>query len=293
MRIPSVSRSVPTLFAVLGGVCFVVVWAAFSAFVLEPYVLPAPWSVAARMWELIISGTVFANFLSSLWKTLLGWVVAFLLGVPIGFLMGRFRYARAFFHDMVYLAANIPLLVYAIIAIILFGISGVGPAFVVVFLVLPAVALNVAAGVESVDRDLLAMSRSFKRPRWQVVRNVVIPSVVPFAFAGARVSFADSWKLEALTETFGGSVGVGYQIEKAFQVFSVRDLLAWMFFFVLFVVFLERVVLARIERRVFAWRTPTHQGADPAALREAAPRDAMDTAAELDVTVSQPSGGGE
>ena len=43
-----------------------------------------------------------------------GFIAAFALGVPIGILMGRYRYAKNFFFDLVYLAANIPLIVYAI-----------------------------------------------------------------------------------------------------------------------------------------------------------------------------------
>ena len=64
----------------------------------------------------------------------------------------------------------------------------------------------------------------------------MFPSVVPFLFASGRVSFANSWKLAALAETFGGYLGVGYQLEKSFQIFSVVSLLAWMFFFVIFVI---------------------------------------------------------
>ena len=86
--------------------------------------------------------------------------------------------------------------------------------------------------MESVDRGLLAMSRSFRRSSGRTVRSIVIPSVVPFLFASGRVSFANSWKLAALAETFGGYLGIGYQLEKAFQTFSVVTLLAWMFFFV-------------------------------------------------------------
>jgi NitT/TauT family transport system permease protein len=81
--------------------------------------------------------------------------------------------------------------------------------------------------------------------------------VTPFAFAGGRVSFADSWKLAALVETFGGSSGVGYQISRSYHLFSVRDLLAWMGFFVLFVVLIERLVLANVEHRLFRWRSDT------------------------------------
>ena len=65
------------------------------------------------------------------------------------------------------------------------------------------------------------------------------------------MSFADSWKLAALVETFGGSSGVGYQIGRSYHLFSVRDVLAWMCFFVIFVVLLERLVLVNAERRLF------------------------------------------
>jgi len=256
-RIPLERRpGVSAAYAILGALAFLAVWSGFAVFAFEPYVLPPPWAVAAKMWEFTTDGLVLAQFWASLWKTLLGWVMALTLGIPIGMAMGRFRYAKAFFHDIVYLAANVPLIVYAVLSLILFGISSIGPSFVVMLLVLPAVALNVAAGVESVDRGLLAMSRSFRRPSRQVARNVIIPSVIPFLFAGGRVSFATSWKLEALTETFGGTIGVGFQLQKSFHTFSVVSLLAWMMFFVLFVILVERVILVRLERRLFAWRSP-------------------------------------
>jgi NitT/TauT family transport system permease protein len=248
------------LYSLLGAVSFIAVWAYWST-VLEPFILPSPLAVARRMGELIASGEVFTNFASSFLKTMVGWALALLLGIPIGMLMGRYRYARAFFHDFVYLFANVPLLVYAVIAIVVFGISPWGPAFVVMLEAFTGIAINVAAGVESVDRGLLAMSRSFRRSSRKTARNIVVPSVVPFLFASGRVSFANSWKLAALAETFGGYLGVGYQLEKAFQVYSVESLLAWMYFFVAFVVLVERLLIAPAERRVFRWR-------DPAGARE-------------------------
>jgi NitT/TauT family transport system permease protein len=87
-----------------------------------------------------------------------------------------------------------------------------------------------------------------------------VPAVLPFLLAAIRVSFADSWKLEALTETFGSSSGVGFQIHKAFTTFSVLDALSWMMFFVIFVIVIERLLLAPAERRIFAWRNPGRAG---------------------------------
>jgi NitT/TauT family transport system permease protein len=98
------------------------------------------------------------------------------------------------------------------------------------------------------------MSRAYGMPTGAALRQIVVPSFAPFLFAAARASFAASWKLAALAETFGGTTGVGVQIRKAFQGFSVVDMLAWMMFFVIFVLLIERVVLMRLERWVFRYR---------------------------------------
>jgi NitT/TauT family transport system permease protein len=242
--------------SLLGGASFIGLWAALSEWVFEPIVLPSPRAVVENMITLFEDGLVIPAFLKSLYKTMMGWAAAVAIGVPIGLLMGRFRYARAFFHDLVYLLANVPLVVYAVASLVIFGISDIGPAFVVMLLVLPAVAINVAAGVASADEGLISMSRSFRRSGAEVAWYVIVPAVLPFLLAAARVTFADSWKLEALTETFGSSSGVGFQIQKAFTSFSVLDALSWMMFFVIFIIIVERLLLAPSERRIFAWRNP-------------------------------------
>jgi NitT/TauT family transport system permease protein len=83
---------------------------------------------------------------------------------------------------------------------------------------------------------------------------VLIPSVAPFAFAGVRLSFALAWKVEQLTEVFGGSSGVGFQIRREFEDFSIPGMLAWVLLFIVFMILLERFVLARLERYLFRWR---------------------------------------
>jgi NitT/TauT family transport system permease protein len=248
---------------VFGAVSFLIAWQIASGFTRTEFdLLPGPLEVLQRMGEYTLgneaeripSGWVFLNFWETFRKTLYGFAGALALGVPIGILMGRYRYAKNFFFDFVYLAANVPLIVYAILGLLVFGIGDTGPAFVVGLLVLPVITLNVAAGVEGVDQRLLAMSRSFGLSSRTALRHIVVPSLSPFLFAGSRASFAASWKLAALAETFGGTTGVGVQIRKAFQGFSVTDMLAWMMFFVIFVLIVERIILMRLERWVFRYR---------------------------------------
>jgi NitT/TauT family transport system permease protein len=250
-------------YSLLGAVGFLVLWHIASSFTRTEFtLLPSPLSVLSRMWDYVAGdelagippGTVFVNFWETFRKTLYGFAGALVVGIPIGILMGRYRYAKNFFFDFVYIAANVPLIVYAILSLLIFGLGDTGPAAVVGLLVLPVIALNVAAGVEGVERNLLKMSQAYDVPAASVVRHVVTPSFAPYLFAGTRSSFAASWKLATLAETFGGSTGVGVQIRKAFQGFSVTDMLAWMMFFVAFVVVVERGLLMRLERHVFRFR---------------------------------------
>lgn len=260
---PASTRWKATAYSLAGAVSLLAIWQLAAGYSPTEFdLLPGPLQVLERMGDYtfgnelegIEAGFVFLNFWETLRKTLLGFAGALVVGVPIGILMGRYRYAKNFFFDFVYLAANVPLIIYAVLSLLLFGLRDTGPAFVVALLVLPVISLNVAAGVEGVDRNLLSMSRAYGMPTSSALRDIVIPSFAPFLFASARASFAASWKLAALAETFGGTTGVGVQIRKAFQGFSVTDMLAWMMFFVIFVVLIERVLLMRLERFVFRYR---------------------------------------
>ena len=77
------------------------------------------------------------------------------------------------------MSANIPLIVYAILALIVFGLGDTGPAVVVAFMVLPSITLNVAAGVEGVDRGLLTMSRAYRPFDNQGTAAHRVPLVLP------------------------------------------------------------------------------------------------------------------
>lgn len=250
-------------YSLLGLLTLIVLWWIASHYKPTEFeLIPGPYEVAQRMWGFAVGdpsrdvtrGWVFVNFWATFRKTVYGFAGAIVLGIPIGILMGRYRYWKAFFFDLIYITANVPLVVYAILALILFGLGDAGPAVVVAFMVLPSITLNVAAGVEGVDRNLLTMSQSYDRSTRQALQHIVFPTFYPFLFAAVRNSFASSWKLAALTETFAGITGVGVQIGTAFKGFATADMLAWMLYFGVFVVAVERLGLMPLERWVFRYR---------------------------------------
>jgi NitT/TauT family transport system permease protein len=236
-----------------GWVAMLAVWEGASAY-LSPNVLPTPLQVGEEMWEIVEDGDFFEDFLASVSKTAAGFVVAAAFGAPVGYLMGRYDYWRAFFHDGVTVAGTIPSLVYAVLSLIIFGLSDVGPVLAVALVSAPYIAINVAEGIRGTDQSLVKMSQAFRRSPRQIRREVYVPTIVPFVFAAVRMSFAVAWKVEALTEVFGGSSGVGFQIRSEYQLFSITGVLAWMLLFIAFMLVIERLVLRKLEDRLLRWR---------------------------------------
>ena len=260
-RGPAVSRRWRQAGLVVAGwLAFLGFWTFASNNLVNPFILPTPAAVAEEMWDIVASGELFEHFQWSLLKTFAGFGFAVAIGLPVGFLMGRSRWWRAFFHLPVIVAGNVPGITYAVLALVIFGISIEGPILAVALISMPYIAINVAAGLDGIDRGLMRMSKAFRRSGRQVMRHVLIPTVVPFVFAGVRLSFALAWKVEAITEVFGASNGIGYMIRQSYDHFSVAGILAWMFFFVIFIVLMERFVLQPLERRLFRWR-PKEEGA--------------------------------
>jgi len=253
LRTAAGSRRRRYLAVVLGWLVFIGLWWLLSLWVGSEARLPSPGRVFQEI-VTILQEDFWAQFWASIVRVFAGFLVAILIGTPLGFLMGRSKYWSNFLQSPVVVAGSIPGLTYAVMAFVVFGISFWGPVLAVGLISMPYVAINVAEGVHGVDRRLVDMSTAYGRNESQVFRHVVVPSVLPFVFAGVRLSFSLAWKVGTLTEVFGSSKGIGFQIRRNYQLFNMPAVIAWVLLFVLFMLLLERFVLVRLERRLFRWR---------------------------------------
>jgi NitT/TauT family transport system permease protein len=237
-----------------GYVLFIGVWQLLSTFYFEPFMLPSPVEVVREMWEIVRSGDFWVNVWATIKHLLIGFSIAFVLGTTVGIMMGRSPYWDGFFRDYVMLTLTTPGLVFALIAVMIFGLSTFGPIVAIVLTSLPHVTVNVVEGVRAIPKDLTDMAAAFGVSQRTRVRSIILPAVAPFLFTAARYGFAIAWKITALTELFGGADGVGIQIKVQFQFYNIAGVLAWAFFLVAFSLITERLVLQRIEDRFFRWR---------------------------------------
>jgi NitT/TauT family transport system permease protein len=237
--------SIALLAALLG-------WAV-AAWIVDDNIAPTPFDVFGRVLDFMLSGSAFTNFAASIVKILAGFALALVVGLPIGFVMGRSPFMASYFSMPLFVLGNVPGLAYAVFGLVIFGVGSTGPIVVSALVAVPFIAMNVAEGVRSVDGGLLRMCQAFDRRASDVVRHVYLPAITAFVFVGVRYGFAMAWKVEALTEVFGANDGVGFMIRRAYQEFQVADMLAWTMLFIIAMVLIERG-LARLETRMFAWR---------------------------------------
>jgi NitT/TauT family transport system permease protein len=190
----------------------------------------------------------------SLRRVFVGSLVAMFLSVAVGIYMGTVVMGERFFQPLVVLGLTIPGLMWALIAVMLFGINEWSPYFAVTVTIFPMLVINIWAGVKALDKELIDMSRVFHFTPWMKISQVIIPQLLPNIFAATRYGLGLAWKVVVVVEMFGTSNGVGYQVMKSYQVFNMEGVIAWTLTFVAAMIVLEYGVINLAERRLTAWR---------------------------------------
>ncbi len=136
------------------------------------------------------------------------------------------------------------------LAILWFGLNDVTVIFAVTLILLPFTVINVGAGLQELDRDLIELGRSLSRSPLRRIAKIVVPLLLPYLFAALRTSFGVSWKVVLTAELFGGNGGVGYLLNVARQEFDTETIFAIIFLILIFVAAAEVVFFRPIQRRL-------------------------------------------
>jgi NitT/TauT family transport system permease protein len=243
------SRLLPPLLAVASVLA---IW--WLLYLIYPRLLPSPTSTMNEAFRLVSDGTFFFHMFQSLRRVFVGAVIAMFFSVAVGIYMGTVIMGERFFQPLVVLGLTIPGLMWALIAVMLFGINEWAPYFAVTVTIFPMLVINIWAGVKSLDKELLDMSHVFHFTKWMKITQVILPQLVPNIFAATRYGLGLAWKVVVVVEMFGTSNGVGYQVMKAYQVFNMEGVIAWTLTFVIAMIFIEYGLINLAERRLTAWR---------------------------------------
>lgn len=225
-------------------------WWGYSK-VVPDYQLPGPWPVLKRIGTFLSNPIELAQLGLSLTHLAAAMVIAFVLGCILASLAHYVRPLRLLIEGRLTPFLNaFSGIGWLFLAILWFGLNDVTVIFAVTLILLPFTVINVGAGLQELDRDLIELGRSLSRNPLRRIAKIVVPLLLPYLFAALRTSFGVSWKVVLTAELFGGNGGVGYLLNVARQEFDTETIFAIIFLILIFVAAAEVVFFRPIQRRL-------------------------------------------
>jgi NitT/TauT family transport system permease protein len=233
---------------------FFLAWqAVFLVLPFNKLFISKPDLIGQSLVELITSGDLFRDLAVSAVPFLYGFVSAAIVGVAIGIVMGwRVRVGYALDPLMTVFYAS-PLVALAPLVIVFFGVGVAGKAIIIFLLSIFPFIFNAHAGVRAVDPLLINVVRSLGGSEKDLYFKVIVPSVLPYIVAGARIAVGRGLIGVLVGEFFAASEGIGYAIARYGDLFALDKMFACILcVMIIAVVLTEGVRWA--ERAAFPWR---------------------------------------
>ncbi|HEX9463974.1 MAG TPA: ABC transporter permease [Alphaproteobacteria bacterium] len=218
------------------------------------YIVPGPERVFMRMVQLSVTGDLPANLLTTFGRVIAGFALAVVVGVPSGLLLGSNRAVGGFFEPILPVMNTVSSAIWAIFALVWFGLTPMTPIFVVLMTALPLIVTNVWQGTQAVNADFIELARALRLSRVQTLWNIYVPSILPYFFSGARLAFGFGWRVSLVAETIGSSSGVGYRLRQAADLIQTDQVFAWTLSQIAMMILIEGGFLRPLERQLFRWR---------------------------------------
>lgn len=197
-------------------VALIAIWElVFVLGVFPKWAFPSPVEVVLAFGSTSQSGLLMFNVWVSVQRQIIGVLLAAIVGVPAGLLLGSSQTARAMFLPICRLLYPIPGLAWVPLAILWLGVGFKSTVFVIFFTGLWPVLFNTMAGVTSIAGSYTEVARVFLAPRKLYIWKVLVPGSLPFMLTGLRLTYGVGWRVIVGAEMISSINGLGFMIDNA------------------------------------------------------------------------------
>lgn len=208
-------------------VFWVLVWEMASLIIGKEVYLPSPISTLKALMMLIVEIEFWNSVIMSVLRVILGFTISCICGIFIGIVCGLNRFFYELFNPLVISIKSTPVMSFIIIALIWFE-SGNVPIFVSFLMCFPVIWTNVVQGIRQVDGNLLQMAQIYNVKNFLVIKNIYIPSVIPYIYAGTTTALGLGWKVTVAAEVLSGpKFSIGRHLYDAKVYLESSDVFAW------------------------------------------------------------------
>lgn len=211
----------------LVAIFWLVIWEMSSRLSGLPFLLPDPISTLKKMMELWRYSSFWLSLSGSLFRVMMGFLLAAVTGTSLAVLCARFRAADELLSPIKTVVRSTPISSF-IILVLLWLSASAAPVFIGFLAVMPMIWQDVQQGIEQTPAELLEMGRAYKFSRQKTILNIYVPSVLPYLYTACANGIGFAWKACIAAEVIARPLNsVGKNLQDAKVYLLTEDLFAW------------------------------------------------------------------
>jgi nitrate/nitrite transport system permease protein len=188
------------------------------------------------------------NILSSLKRVGIGFGFAALVGIPLGFAIGRFRFLNAMFDPIISLLRPVSPLAWLPIGLLVFKKADPAATWTIFICSIWPMILNTAQGVQRIPSDYMNVARVLNLSEYKILTKILFPAVLPYMLTGIRLSIGTAWLVIVAAEMLTGGVGIGFWVWDEWNNLKVEHIIIAIFVIGIVGLLLEQLLLQIAKR---------------------------------------------
>jgi nitrate/nitrite transport system permease protein len=188
------------------------------------------------------------NILSSLQRVGLGFGMAAIVGIPLGFMIGRFEFLNRMVSPLVSLLRPVSPLAWLPIGLLVFKAANPAAIWTIFICSIWPMIINTAVGVQRVPVDYLNVARVLNLSEWRVMTRILFPAVLPYMLTGVRLSVGTAWLVIVAAEMLTGGVGIGFWVWDEWNNLNVKHIIVAIFVIGIVGLLLEQLLVSIAKR---------------------------------------------
>jgi NitT/TauT family transport system permease protein len=218
--------------------------------------LPSISTILLEFGKMIKSGMILRHVSISLFRSVSGFSIAILIGIPLGLVIGWYKTANELLGLPLDVMRNTSALAMLPVFMLFLGIGEVSKVTIVCYGCLWPILLNTISGITNVDPMLIMLAKSMGLSSSQMFRKIIVPAAIPSIFTGLRISSASSVLVIIAAEMVGAKSGLGYLITNAQFSFLIPRMFVGILTITILGVTINGLILI-MERHFLAWKPKT------------------------------------
>ena len=189
------------------------------------------------------------NILASLQRVGIGFGMAALIGIPLGFMIGRFQLPQR--HDcrpIISLLRPVSPLAWLPIGLLVFKAAKPAAIWVIFISSIWPMIINTAVGVNRIPQDYMNVARVLNLSEWKIFTKILFPAVLPYMMTGIRLSIGVAWLVIVAAEMLTGGVGIGFWVWDEWNNLNVEHIIIAIFIVGIVGLLLEQVLVLLAKR---------------------------------------------